>query len=386
MRLSPRAAAALAAILLSVLSGITQTREAPVQAAAQTGIAPDLNDLAERWGHGVEASIESAYRACFRTFVIGGRIVSIRIPFGENNDRAELAESDLSVQGGGKADPKLLWEAIAALIASPDFGTYADALGDGNEKAIVFDLSKRSWEVSRDLWLVARAKAGLYPGLPHKPVVLSTGEGIDSAAVYDYLFAVGGLGMDCSGFVWHSLNTVARAGGLDLPRALGRQSGGSRIYYAAPYIGTWFFTPKNKAFALVDEKIANLRPADIIVFRDREGKPVHSSVIQSIDRKAGLIRYLQSTDEAPREMRGVHESFIEFPPDNPQLRLGDPEVLWRQLRESAFAGEPSSAFTDDGTRFRAWTNEGVYKGTKRGGGFVVRLKALAPAIKKLSKR
>ncbi len=192
--------------------------------------------------------------------------------------------------------------------------------------------------------------------------------------------------MDCSGFVWHSLNTVARAGGLDLPRALGRQSGGSRIYYAAPYIGTWFFTPKNKAFALVDEKIANLRPADIIVFRDREGKPVHSSVIQSIDRKAGLIRYLQSTDEAPREMRGVHESFIEFPPDNPQLRLGDPEVLWRQLRESAFAGEPSSAFTDDGTRFRAWTNEGVYKGTKRGGGFVVRLKALAPAIKKLSKR
>jgi hypothetical protein len=386
MRLSPRAAAALAAILLSVLSGITQTREAPVQAAAQAGIAPDLNDLSERWGHGVEASIESAYRACFRTFVIGGRIVSIRIPFGENNDRAELAESDLSVQGGGKADPKLLWEAIAALIASPDFGTYADALGDGNEKAIVFDLSKRSWEVSRDLWLVARAKAGLYPGLPHKPVVLSTGEGIDSAAVYDYLFAVGGLGMDCSGFVWHSLNTVARAGGLDLPRALGRQSGGSRIYYAAPYIGTWFFTPKNKAFALVDEKIANLRPADIIVFRDREGKPVHSSVIQSIDRKAGLIRYLQSTDEAPREMRGVHESFIEFPPDNPQLRLGDPEVLWRQLRESAFAGEPSSAFTDDGTRFRAWTNEGVYKGTKRGGGFVVRLKALAPAIKKLSKR
>ncbi len=128
MRLSPRAAAALAAILLSVLSGITQTREAPVQAAAQAGIAPDLNDLSERWGHGVEASIESAYRACFRTFVIGGRIVSIRIPFGENNDRAELAESDLSVQGGGKADPKLLWEAIAALIASPDFGTYADAL------------------------------------------------------------------------------------------------------------------------------------------------------------------------------------------------------------------------------------------------------------------
>ncbi|MFZ4614843.1 MAG: peptidoglycan endopeptidase [Rectinemataceae bacterium] len=386
MRVSPRVATTIAAILLSVLSAITQMREAPLQAAAQAGIAVDLNDLAERWGKGVEASIESAYRACFRTFVIGGRIVSIRIPFGENNDRAELAESDLSVQGGGKADPKLLWEAIAALIASPDFGTYADALGDGNEKAIVFDLSKRSWEVSRDLWLVARAKAGLYPGLPHKPVVLSTGEGIDSAAVYDYLFAVGGLGMDCSGFVWHSLNAVARAGGLDLPRALGRQSGGSRIYYAAPYIGTWFFTPKNKAFELVDEKIANLRPADIIVFRDREGKPVHSSVIQSIDRKAGLIRYLQSTDEAPRDLRGVHESFIEFPPDNPQLRLGDPEVLWGQLRESAFAGEPSSAFTDDGTRFRAWTNEGVYKGTKRGGGFVVRLKALAPAIKKLSKR
>lgn len=360
-------------------------------ASAGTGRSPagtptDLSDLSERWGRGVEAAIETAYRDCFRTFVVDGSIMTLRIPFGENTDRSELAGTDLSVKGGGKADPTELWSEIAQLLVSDDFRAYDAALGDGNEKVIVFDLAKRSWEVSHDLFLVARAKSGLYPGLPHRPVVLSEGKGIDEGAVYDYLFAVGGLGMDCSGFVWHALSVVAKEGGVDLARALGKYAGAPTKATTSLYIGTWFFTPENKAFRLVNDRIANLRPADIIVFRDKDGKPVHSAIIQSIDRTKGVIRYLQSTDEAPREVRGVHESYISYDPSLPDLRLSDPSLVWSQRREAAFDGEPASAFPDDGSRYRAWLNEGIFAGTGRGGGFVVRVKALDPAIKKLSAR
>jgi hypothetical protein len=376
----------LAAASLMPGSGLAAPGLPPSAASKSNPPDLDLSDLGERWGRGVEAAIESAYRACFRTFVIGDRILTLRIPFGENNDRAELAGNGLSIRGGGKADPRLLWDEIGKLLAAPDFAAYQASLSDGAEKAIVFDLSKRSWEENRDLFLLTRAKAGLYPGLPHKPVVLSEGEGLDAAAVYDYLFAVGGLGMDCSGFVWHSLTTVARAGGLDLARVFGRQAGSPSPTTTSLYIGTWFFTPNNKAFDLVDDRIDRLQPADIIVFRDEKGVPVHSAVIQSIDLKAGRLRYLQSTDEAPRNQRGVHESYINFDPAAPRTRLGDPSVIWLQTREAAFSGEPASTFMDDGARYRAWTNEGVYARTGRGGGFVVRLKALAPAIKRLTQR
>ena len=374
------------ALALSAIS----PAEAESRAAAGRSTAPregaplNLSDLSELWGHGVEAAIESAYRDCFRTFVVDDRIVTIRIPFGENTDRSELAGTELAVKGGGKADPAELWKGIATLLESEDFHNYEKALDDGNEKVIVFDLVKRSWEVSHDIYLVARARSGLYPGLPHRPVVLSTGQGTDTGAIYDYLFAVGGLGMDCSGFVWHALSTVARAGGVDLAKALGRYTGAPTRASTSLYIGTWFFTPNNKAFELVDDRISKLRPADIIVFRDQNGKPVHSAIIQSIDRKNGIIRYLQSTDEAPRDVRGVHESFIGFDPAHPEVRLSDLSLVWSQRREAAFDGEPASAFPDDGSRFRAWMNEGIFAGTGLGGGFVVRVKALAPAIKKLS--
>ena len=373
--------AGLLAVFAVALSAAASGTKGP---APKAGAPLNLSDLAELWGHGVEAAIESAYRDCFRTFVINGRIVTIRIPFGENTDRSELAGTDLSVKGGGKADPAELWNDIGTLLASEDFHKYEQALDDGNEKVIVFDLAKRSWEVSHDIYLVARARSGLYPGLPHMPVVLSTGQGTDPGAIYDYLFAVGGLGMDCSGFVWHALSTVAKAGGLDLAKALGKYTRAPTRATTALYIGTWFFTPNNKAFELVDDRISKLRPADIIVFRDQDGKPVHSAIIQSIDRKNGIIRYLQSTDEAPREVRGVHESFIGFDPAHQDVRLSDLSLVWSQRREAAFDGEPASAFPDDGSRFRAWMNEGIFAGTGLGGGFVVRVKALAPAIRKLA--
>ncbi len=381
---TPRLSARVSLLLLVASLAITLAASGTKGIAPASGRPTNLSDLGELWGHGVEAAIESAYRDCFRTFVVDGNLVTIRIPFGENTDRSELAGTDLSIKGGGKADPEELWKQIGALLQGQDFRNYENALGDGNEKVIVFDLAKRSWEVSHDIFLVARARSGLYPGLPHRPVVLSTGMGVDPGAIYDYLFAVGGLGMDCSGFVWHALSTVAKAGGVDLARALGRYSGAPTRATTSLYIGTWFFTPNNKAFELVDDRISRLRPADIIVFRDQNGKTVHSSIIQSIDRKTGVIRYLQSTDEAPREVRGVHESFIHFDPAHPEVRLSDPSLVWSQRREAAFDGEPASAFPDDGSRFRAWFNQGIFAGTGMGGGFVVRVKALAPAIRKLN--
>lgn len=330
------------------------------------------------WGRGVEAAIESAYRECFKTYIIGDRVLTLRIPFGQNNERSELAAGELAVEGGGKADPGLLWKEIEGLLGSEDFASYVQTLSDGREKALVFDLETRSWTASRDLFLLARLKSGLYPGLPHRPIVLQTGEGVDEAAVYDYLYAVGRLGMDCSGFVWHGLKTVARWGGLDLERALRRQAGSPSLSTASLYVGTWFFHPANRYLEVVRDEVGRLRPADVIVFRDEKGGPVHSALVQSVDLATGRIRYLQSTDEAPRGERGVHESFITFDPGRPETSLKDPSLVWSQTRHPAFAGEAPSPFHDDGERYRAFP--------ETGGGVVVRLKALKPALDRLSGR
>jgi hypothetical protein len=129
--------------------------------------------------------------------------------------------------------------------------------------------------------------------------------------------------------------------------------------------------------ALKDE-IRNLRPADILLFRSADGAMSHSAIIQSIDFSKGVIRYLQCTDEAPLQERGVHESFIYFDPAKPQLTLSNPELRWTQKRYAPFPGEKDSPFSDDGERYRAFP--------EKGGGRVVRLRALEQAIAKLNKR
>jgi hypothetical protein len=125
----------------------------------------------------------------------------------------------------------------------------------------------------------------------------------------------------------------------------------------------------------VKDEIRNLRPADIIVFRGDDGTTRHSAVIQSIDRVRGTIRYLQSTDEAPQDERGVHDSLISFDPARPEVSLEDPSITWHQLRAAAFDGEGGIWFHDDGERYRAYPEHG---------GTVVRLKELAKAVAKLS--
>ena len=181
-----------------------------------------FSDPVELWGSGIEAVIEGAYRECFRTFILGGRIMTLRMPFAQNNERAELAGADLDILGGGKADPAGLWDAIEALLRLDDFALYAALLSDGREKVLIFDLASRGWSASYDLFDIARMKAGAYRGLPHKPYVLSSGKGMQATDIYNYLFCVGRLGMDCSGFAWHILKAIGLASGVDLERQLAR--------------------------------------------------------------------------------------------------------------------------------------------------------------------
>jgi hypothetical protein len=182
--------------------------------------------------------------------------------------------------------------------------------------------------------------------------------------------------MDCSGFVWHVLSSTARAGGLDLGRVLRQALRAPRGADPSLFVGTAFFDSRSTELVQVRDQVRNLQPADVILFRGEDGAAVHSAVIQSVDLAAGVIRYLQCTDEAPPDERGVHESFIRFDPGRPELSLKDASLSWSQSRFPPFAGERASAFSNDGERYRAFP--------ELGGGKVVRLKAMAAPLRRIS--
>ncbi|MCL2762080.1 MAG: peptidoglycan endopeptidase [Treponema sp.] len=338
--------------------------------AAESDRLTEFADPARIWGDGIERLIEEAYRACFRTRIIGGKVMNIRMPFAENNERDTLIENGWEFLGGGKGNPDMLWPAIEAVLDSKDFARYGATLSDGREQVIIFDIPTQSWHSSRDLFDIARMKAGSYRGLPHRPYVFASGKGIEETDVYNYLYCIGLIGMDCSGFVWHVLSYIAKQRGLDLGRAVSRALGVQRGMDPAWYVGTSFFNSRSSHIVSVTDTINNLRPADIILFRGASGAMSHSAIIQSIDLKKGVIRYLQSTDEAPLHERGVHESFIYFDPAKPTVSLSDPGLNWTQQRQAPFPGEKPSPFSDDGERYRAFD--------ELGGGRVVRMRLISP--------
>ncbi|MFQ3546738.1 MAG: peptidoglycan endopeptidase, partial [Termitinemataceae bacterium] len=215
-------------------------------------------------------------------------------------------------------------------------------------------------------------------GLPHRPYVLHHGEDIEASDIYNYLYCIGRLGMECSGFVWHVLSYAAGKAGVDLRLAIQRALKLSKRIDPSQFVGTWYFDSKRPELEQVPDKIGSLQSGDILLFRGNDGRAVHSAIIQSINMEQGIIRYLQSTDEAPLEERGVHESFIYFPPNRGDLSLKDPSIRWSQKRYPAFPGEAASAFSDDGQRFRAFQ--------EYGGGKVVRLKLMKTAFDVLDTR
>jgi hypothetical protein len=332
----------------------------------------DFSSAERIWGKGVEAVIEDAYRLCFKTVIIDGRVMNLRMPFAENHERDGLVEGGWEFLGKGKSDSAALWPVIEEAFKSEDFIEYIEALKSGREQVIIFDIAGRKWSVSQDIFDIARMKAGSYHGLPHRPYVLVQGNGAGQSDIYNYLYCIAWTGMDCSGFVWHTLSYAARRAGVNLGtvlrRALGVPLGGDPSYFA----GTAFYNSQSREIIAVDDTIKNLKPADILLFRAVDGSMAHSAIIQSIDFSRGIIRYLQSTDEAPLAERGVHESFIYFNPKRTSLSLKDVSLKWSQQRFSPFPGEKASAFSDDGQRYRAY-----------GGGRVVRLRAMLPIISKL---
>ena len=333
------------------------------------------SDPARIWGSGVERVIEEAYRLCFHTRILGGKVMNLRMPFAQDNERNKLTGEDWGFLGGGKGNPAFLWERINQVLDSDDFRLYTETLSDGKEKVIIFDLPTQTWSVTRDLFEIARMKAGSYRGLLHRPYVLVSGRGLEETDVYNYLYCVGQAGMDCSGFVWHIQSRIAAAGGVDLGRTLARTLGAKHGEDPSWYAGTNFYNAKSSQIIPVKDEICNLRPGDILLFRAEDGRMAHSAVIQSVDFFSGIIRYLQCTDEAPLAERGVHESFIRFDPQNTAVSLSDPSLVWTQNRYRPFPGEKPSPFSDDGKRYRAYPEQG--------GGRVVRLRAVSQAIGKM---
>jgi hypothetical protein len=336
-----------------------------------------FSDPSRLWGNGIERVIEEAYRQFFRTRIIDGKIMNIRFPFAENNERSVLIDTSWDFVEGGKGGPDKVWPIIEEILDSAEFSRYISALSSGRESVFIFDIPMKTWSVSTDLFDIARMKAGSYRGLPHRPYVLTSGRGAAESDVYNYLYCIGHVGIDCSGFVWHVLNYIGRQGGVDLNRILAPTAGLPRNADMAYFVGTSFFNSNNSQIIAINDKIRNLSPADIILFRGQNGGIAHSAIIQSVNLTTGTIRYVQSTDEAPLMERGVHESYIYFDPQNPDVSLNDPSLRWSQKRFAPFPGEKDSPFSDDGDRYRAFR--------EYGGGRVVRIRALLPAIDRINR-
>jgi hypothetical protein len=253
---------------------------APQICSSQTDHLASFSDPSRLWGNGIERVIEEAFRKCFRTRIIDGKIMNIRLPFAENNERDILLETGWDFYGNGKASPDTLWSVIEEIFDSASFREYISALSSGREKVFIFDIQGQRWSFSEDLFDIARMKAGSYRGLPHRPYILTSGKGAQESDVYNYLYCIGHFGLDCSGFVWHILSYIGQQGGIDLGRTLSTTLGVTRGADPARYAGTSFFNSSSSQIIAVNDEIRNLRPADIILFRSPDGNMAHSAIIQ----------------------------------------------------------------------------------------------------------
>ena len=124
-----RFTAAAAVFLLSLyFSPVTAAPEAAVtgledESAGKTkqDRLSDFSDPFRIWGKGIEGVIEEAYRRSFRTYIIGDRVMNLRMPFAQNNERNTLTDQGWEFLGGGKADPVYLWEIIDGILKTDDF-------------------------------------------------------------------------------------------------------------------------------------------------------------------------------------------------------------------------------------------------------------------------
>ncbi len=347
-----------------------QARGTPLRSGSAAGLSGRRVKPSEELR--VEQLIESTFRKYVRQVSIRGRSLTLRMPFGLNGEREGSRRWVQRFYLGGKGSPEELWRQIDAVLASRQFNEYLDALAAPGEKVVRFDLERGSYSVSQEPELLEALKNGSYPGSPARIFVYRSQAELSEADLYNYLYAVAAIGVDCSGFSHYFLQTLARAYGTDLDRGL------AAIWHTPPEqvrnrVGLWFYHPATGFTEAVPDRIEDLRPGDMILFRGSDGLLKHSALIQSIDYDQGLIRYVQSTDWAIKADRGAHASLIRFDPQRPGVGLGHYSVQWLQQVRPPFDGEREPRdWRTDGDRYRWYP--------AAGGSLVVRLRALAAAL------
>lgn len=324
----------------------------------------------------LERIIDEAYRSCVGTRKVAEADLALRIPFGQSRERRGSPGFEQHIFLGGKGDPAAIWAEIDRILASDEFTAYVALLKRPGDKSVVFDLERRRVSVLFDPTLNGLLREGPYPGTRTKVYVLKTGSRITAMDVYNFLYCIGAVGLDCSGFIFNVQKAIAGAFGRNLEKAAAAALG-VEAEQVRRIVGLWFFNPETSFCDAVDDRIENLRPGDIILFRGRvPGAGIrfrHSAVIRSIDFESGLIHYLQCTDWATPIQRGVHKSRVRFDPTRPRISLSDPSLEWLQRIEPAFDGE---------TPLRYWRNDGhrYCSYQEQGGSLIVRLKMIQALI------
>ncbi len=300
----------------------------------------------------LERIIEQTYELYMLEVIINGQELLVRIPFGMQGERFPEQRFIL----GGKGTPKELWPIIMQELNSDEFAEYIEMLLSPGEKLVFFDLPTRSIRFITDSVEMGKVELGdrMYP------VEIKRTPGFNEIDVYNYLYTKG-IGVDCSGFVFNILRSIGFSYGIDLVDS----------FSTDPInIGSWIFNDWN--VQVIEDKIINLRPGDVIQFHSWTQPYNHSAVIRSIDLEKGEIVYYQTSDwiADPRE-RGPHASRILFDPLYPERRITDLRVIWDKRFGEAFVGEPY-IYAESGDWYRYTVI--------RGGGRVVRLNVLSNLI------
>lgn len=311
-----------------------------------------------------ESTIEQAYKQCFREFEIAGKKVILRIPFALSKERFADQEPFL----WGKGNISQVWDLIQTELNSNYFLRYLEALRENKEKVIYFNLTTGRFALLSDKDLLKQMATlyslwqdfvdtgnrkniwrttSLYPGNDSQVYVYKPDQEIKINDIYNYLYCSAQVGIDCARFAYQCQQALF---GNELNIRL------SKIFGVTPenahlFVGSFFYSLNSGLVERTSDRIENLRPGDIIQFRGQTGS--HNVIIQCVDIDRGFIRYLQCTDWALPEERGVHESFIVFNPNNPSLRLNDKSVIWQQRLCPTFPGEVKPlGWNTDGDRYR----------------------------------
>ncbi len=302
----------------------------------------------------IEDIIDQAYINCIKWIPVDGIYMKFRIPFGQNEERFISQR----IFYGGKGNPQVIWPEIIRLTKTEDFRKYINTIKSEGSKIVVFNLIEKNWISFSEELEILDLPQDPYPGSKDTVYLFKNDSNLTSNDLYNYLYCVGSIGMDCSGFVYYIQKSITKALGTDLDEILGIRMK-REPEYVSHGVGLSLYSAWPEEWETVNDRITDLRPGDMILFSGWRKRFSHSAVIQSIDWAKGEIIYVQSTDWTPQYTRGVHKSYIYFNPDNPDISISDKSVRWTQRIYPAFIGEPGFRYwRTDGDRYRSYKESG----------------------------